>query len=246
LSTDNFSIAQVQELQSKGAAYLLSADQQWLGQLSDYKGLITSYSVLKLAQDFILFDLNTKPSDSDRQYFLESGHTLGGAFLAYWQSHGGVAKLGYPISEEEDVTNPLDGQPRTVQYFERAVLEYHPEKAGTPDAVMLAAVGMWVTQGRNFPQIEPFDNTPTDWYFPQTGHSVKQPFLGYWQQQGGVAIFGYPISEELPEINPSDGKVYTVQYFERARFEWHPTFAGTPNEVQLGLIGKQALDMMQK
>ena len=56
-------------------------------------------------------------------------------------------------------------------------------------------------------------------------------------------MLGYPLSEELPEISPLDGKVYTVQYFERARLEWHPTDAGSPDEVQLGLIGKQALEM---
>jgi hypothetical protein len=246
IAADQFGIAQVQALQAQGAQYLLTADQDWLGHHPDYRGLITSYSVLKLSQDYIIFDLNTKPADSDRLYFLESGHTLGGAFRTYWESHGGVAKLGYPISEEAVQTSPVDGQSRTVQYFERAVLEYHQENAGGPDAVMLAAVGLWVTQGHNFSQVQPFQNTADDWYFPQTGHSVKQAFLRYWQQQGGLVSFGYPISEELPEINPVDGKVYTVQYFERARFEWHPTFAGTPDEVQLGLVGKQALAMLDK
>jgi polysaccharide biosynthesis protein PslG len=202
--------------------------------------------VLKLDRAYILFDLNTRPAASDRLYFLESGHTLGGVFRAFWERNGGVLKLGYPLSEELEEANPLDGQVRTVQYFERAVLERHKEFAGTPDEVMPAAVGRWVTLGRNFQRVEPFTGTEARWYFADTGHSVKQAFLRYWQKEGGVAVFGYPISEELPEINPADGKVYTVQYFERARFEWHPTFAGTPDEVQLGLIGKQALEMPRR
>jgi len=45
-------------------------------------------------------------------------------------------------------------------------------------------------------------------------------------------------------VNPSDGKEYTVQYFERARFEFHPEAAGTPYEVQLGLLGAQALQTL--
>jgi hypothetical protein len=245
LASDDFSMARVQELQHQGAAFLVSADQDWLGRHPDYRGLITSYSVLKLTRDYILFDLNSKPSDSDRLYFLESGHTLGGAFRAFWERNGGVNKLGYPISEELLEENPLDGQTRTVQYFERAVLEYHAEKAGTADAVMLASVGLWVTRGRDFPRVASFQSTADKWYFAETGHVVKESFLRYWQQ-GGLALYGYPISEELPEINPGDGKVYTVQYFERARFEWHPTFAGSPDEVQLGLIGKQALEMPKK
>jgi hypothetical protein len=120
------------------------------------------------------------------------------------------------------------------------VLEYHPEYVGTKNAVMLASVGRWITQGRYFPTVSAFKSTKERAYFPQTGHSVKQAFLAYWQREGGLALFGYPISEELPEISSADGKVYTVQYFERARFEWHPTDAGTNDQVQLGLIGKQA------
>ncbi len=159
LTVDDFSMAQVQVLQRQGATFLLSADQEWLGHHPDYRGLITSFSVKKLARDYILFDLNTKPADNDRLYFLESGHTLGGAFRTYWEHNGGVTKLGYPISEELVEGNLLDGQVRTVQYFERAVLEYHNDKEGTPDAIMLAAVGRWVTKDRNFPKVEPFQRT---------------------------------------------------------------------------------------
>jgi hypothetical protein len=32
-----------------------------------------------------------------------------------------------------------------------------------------------------------------------------------------------------------------VQYFERARFEYHPEFKGTPHEVLLGHLGRLAL-----
>ncbi len=240
-----FNIAVVQALQREGASFLLTVDQEWLGHHPDYMGLLTNYSVRKLAHNYILFDLNTRPADNDRLYFLETGHTLGGRFRRFWETHGGVSKLGYPISEELQEVSPEDGQMRTVQYFERAVLEYHPEYEGTPDAVMLAAVGRRVTAGRDFPRVAPFENTPDRVYFPQTGHSLKQEFLRFWLREGGLAMFGYPISEELPEISPADGKVYTVQYFERARFEWHPAQAGTPAQVQLGLIGKQALEMQK-
>lgn len=246
LSDTDFSLVAVDKLQRQGASYLLSIDQEWLGKHPDYRGLITSYAVAKLARDYILFDLNAKPAGNERSYFLESGHTLGGEFRTFWQNNGGVAKLGYPISEELVETSPLDGQQRKVQYFERAVLEFHPEFAGTSNAVMIASVGLWVTKDRNFPKAEPVENTADKWYFAETAHIVKQAFLRYWQSQGGLATFGYPISEELPEISNADGKVYTVQYFERARFEWHPTFAGTPDEVQLGLIGKQALALPQR
>jgi hypothetical protein len=43
------------------------------------------------------------------------------------------------------------------------------------------------------------------------------------------------------EVNPGDGITYTVQYFERARFEYHPEYAGTEYEVLLGLLGNEML-----
>ena len=62
----------------------------------------------------------------------------------------------------------------------------------------------------------------------------------YWEAHGGVAIFGYPISEEFQETSPEDGKRYLVQYFERNRFEWHPENAA-PYDVLLGRLGLIAL-----
>jgi hypothetical protein len=49
-------------------------------------------------------------------------------------------------------------------------------------------------------------------------------------------MFGYPISEEFTEGG------YIVQYFERARFEWHPENTGTSYEVLLGLLGREVYD----
>ena len=68
-------------------------------------------------------------------------------------------------------------------------------------------------------------------------HNLSGAFYQYWQTHGGLAIFGYPISEEFQEVSHTDGKTYTVQYFQRNRFELHPEFAGTPSEVLLGLLG---------
>ena len=56
-------------------------------------------------------------------------------------------------------------------------------------------------------------------------------FLAYWESQGGLDRFGYPISDEMFE----NGR--TVQYFQRARFEWYPEFG----EVRLGSIGAELL-----
>jgi len=76
--------------------------------------------------------------------------------------------------------------------------------------------------------------------FPQTGQAVGGRFLRYWQAHGGLALFGYPLTGERQE-KLEDGKTYTVQYFERARFEHHPENA-PPNDVLLGQFGRRVLD----
>ena len=75
-------------------------------------------------------------------------------------------------------------------------------------------------------------------FFPETGHSLKGSFLQYWKSHGGLPIYGYPVTEEFTEVNPTDGKPYTVQYFERNRFEFHSENS-PPNNVLLGLLGVQ-------
>src|SRR5439155_24507773 len=66
--------------------------------------------------------------------------TLGGLFLAYWRNHGGLAQQGFPISDEFQERSDLDGKTYTVQYFERAVFEYHPENKAPYD-VLLSQLG---------------------------------------------------------------------------------------------------------
>jgi hypothetical protein len=88
---------------------------------------------------------------------------------------------------------------------------------------------------RSMPPLPP--NGPGQYSFPETGQTVRAPFLGVWQGRGGLAIFGYPLTDVFWE-RLEDGNWYRVQYFERARFEYHPEFAGTQYEVLLGQFGR--------
>jgi hypothetical protein len=74
-------------------------------------------------------------------------------------------------------------------------------------------------------------------YFPDVGHTLRDLFGKYWHQHGEEAQFGLPITEEFREVSPTNGETYLVQYFQRARFELHPEYAGTQYEVLLGLLG---------
>jgi hypothetical protein len=168
--------------------------------------------------------------DPDNVYFPQTGHNLSDDFLRYWQTYGGLAIFGYPVSEAFEENGYL------VQYFERNRFELHPENF-PPYDVLLGRLGADMTRGLTFPRVEPFASGPDHRYFPETGHSIHHAFLGYWNRHGGLPVFGYPISEEIRERSQTDGKEYTVQYFERARFEYHPEFRGTDAEVLLGHLG---------
>jgi hypothetical protein len=65
-----------------------------------------------------------------RVFFPETGQTLGGKFLQFWEKRGGLKTFGFPISEPFEEISQIDGQTRIVQYFERARFEYFPEELG--------------------------------------------------------------------------------------------------------------------
>src|SRR6476646_11294314 len=78
----------------------------------------------------------------------------------------------------------------------------------------------------------------TSQFFPETNHTVTGKFLEYWRGNGGLAAYGYPITDAKNEVDPETGKTFLTQWFERNRFELHPENAGTKYEVLLGLLGK--------
>jgi hypothetical protein len=177
-----------------------------------------------------LYVLQSVPPETQR-CFPETGKCVQGRLLDYWQEHGGLAINGYPISDEL-VETLEDGRQYTVQYFERSRLENHPENAWPYD-VLLGQFGRRIHP--DDPAAAPGQGAT---YFAETGHNLAGRFLGYWRANGGLAEFGYPISEEFVETL-EDGREYTVQYFERARFEYHPEVADPRYQVLLGQFGRR-------
>jgi len=170
--------------------------------------------------------------------FAETDKCLRGRFLNYWEGHGGLAINGFPLSDEfEQVLE--NGRTYRVQYFERVRMEYHPENAGTVHEVLLGQFGRHILRARTGHDIDPpVLPAPEARYFPQTGHNVANSFRRFWETNGGESAFGFPLGEERQEIL-EDGREYTVQYFERARFEYHP--GDTPSDVVLGQFGRAML-----
>ncbi len=182
-------------------------------------------------------------AQGDSRTFPETGKTVKGKFLQYWNTHGGLPQQGFPISEEMQEKSETDGKTYTVQYFERAVFELHPELQ-PPNDVLLSLLGVFFYQqkyGTQGASGQVANTSPGSQLFPETGKRVGGAFLQYWQTHGGLAQQGFPISEQFVEVSPVDGKSYTVQYFQRAVFELH-TELQPPNNVLLSLLGRFQYD----
>ncbi len=183
------------------------------------------------------------------QRFAETNQCVSGRLLQYWNGNGGLPVFGFPLSPEGD-RQTLDGTYR-MQMFERNRLELHPEKPWPYD-VLLGRLGadILVQQGR------PWETLPREQpragclYFPETQHNICEPFLSYWRTHGvefgdpgvsfreSLALFGLPLTGVNVESN-RDGFTGQTQWFERARFEYHPD-KPQPYKVLLGRLGAES------
>jgi polysaccharide biosynthesis protein PslG len=206
------------------------------------------YLALALALGVSILPISRAPRPPDANYFAETGFTVSGRFLEVWMGthtyQDGVAINGYPISDAHDEVNPADGKTYRVQWFERARFELHPDQA-PPNDVQLGLLGkdaVWNTR-RDEPPFQPVAQPAnagaTLAWVPETRHTIRGAFLTFWTRYGGTQQFGYPLSEEFSEINALDHRPYTVQYFERSRFEYHPGLAPEYGGVVLGQLGKE-------
>ncbi len=170
-------------------------------------------------------------------------------FASFWTENGGLPIFGYPIG---DVYSVQSSSGVVAQQFERQVLEHHPENSGTPYEIELRRIGVEYAVQHGLFRMSAFqpvsaNSTPAGSgcvLFSATSHSVCGAFLKYWGSHGldfgdtgssfreSLALFGYPISE--PFVDPETG--LTVQYFERARFEYHPEDSES-GAVVLGRLG---------
>lgn len=167
------------------------------------------------------------------RYFSETGHTVSGFFLKTYESATDpVLIFGYPITEAfQDQTSN-----RIIQYFERARFELVPENP--PELrVEISPLGRLVypkTPRRSTPS-----NLPGCRYIPETGVNLCYDFLDFYTANGGAAQFGYPIAN-YEEV---DGRI--VQYFQRARFEWHPE-KPIGERVKLTNLGKLYFSLIRE
>ena len=144
----------------------------------------------------------------DSKYFNETGHNVNGEFLIFYNDNPNAIFLyGYPITEE---FVSKDGE--TVQYFQRARFEYHADlPAG--GRIQLTPLGQKTFLSSGTQNV---NNSFACRTYPETGYAICFAFLEFFDQYGGTAQFGYPISG----FEYHEDKL--VQYFEKTRLEWQP------------------------
>jgi sortase (surface protein transpeptidase) len=167
----------------------------------------------------------------DRVYFDVTGHYVEDEFLDFWREYGGIQTFGYPLTPQFE----QDGL--TVQYFERHILELHPDNS-SDHRVLLRRLGAEARDDRDLGHrwpFDPHDEADSGRYFPATQQNLSHRFVEYWEANGGLRIFGYPLSDQFRHHGTR------VQFTERAIFEHHPD--NPPEwEILFERLGAQAAE----
>jgi hypothetical protein len=195
-----------------------------------------------------------------QQFFPQTGYDVSGRFLQFWNTNGGLPVFGYPISCEgsQYIQDPVNPGYYTVQWFQRFRLEKH--NIPQPYDVLLGRMGFEVLVFQGLANAQ----TGTTVFPPQqqqigcrffgTNQNSCGDFLNKWNadagnfsqppagtvMQKGLALYGNALSdrhmEYIDDPDPNVAGNYDVQWYERARFEYHPKNpAGS--QIQGGLLG---------
>lgn len=173
-------------------------------------------------------DLSAPGIAGDSVFFPETGASVRGEWLAWVRANGGIDNSGLPRSEV--IKDPVTGQ--WVQYFQRAILEYHPQNPAAY-RVQRRLLGDIVEPGLDAPLANPPANSADYTFFPVTvnpaqptglGHGVGNyapdgtyvGFKRHFDRNGGVNAFGFP----KEEVKLRDG--WWTQRFQAGTFQYHP------------------------
>ena len=155
----------------------------------------------------------------------DTGIPVADAFTTFYEANGGARVFGDPITEGFDA--PDNG--RFSQYFQTMRLELDG------NAVRIHPLGEWALQGVNKRIPAPVSENSAARVFPQTGFSVQDEFLTFYDEFNGENLLGAPISVQLDEGD------LRVQYFENGRLEWRPELP-MAQRIQVSYLGQAHFD----
>jgi hypothetical protein len=165
----------------------------------------------------------------DEAWVAPTGYAVSGPWLEFYRAHGGEDYFGYPRSPV--VADPLDPE-QCVQYFQRVVLEWHPDNPAEyriQRRLLSEELGGQAADEAPATQA----NSADYWYFPKgdggLGHAVSNyapdgtwiGFKDYFDGYGREDAFGYPM-EPPTQREDADGTLRWTQRFQAAYFEYPP------------------------
>ncbi|NWF79557.1 MAG: hypothetical protein HXY37_05830 [Chloroflexi bacterium] len=171
-------------------------------------------------------------AQGNQRCFPETGYCISGPIRRYWEQNGGLPVFGFPISPLQ--TETVENWTGPVQWFERDRLEDHTAQN---QGVLAGRLGVEYLERQGRPwQFRPLGGqVPGCRAFAETGYYLCGGFRSFWERNGGLARFGFPVTDQISET--IEGQTYTVQYFERRRMEYHPENR-PPFDILLGLLGR--------
>jgi hypothetical protein len=157
----------------------------------------------------------------------ESGHVIDARFVPFYDDHGGEGILGLPITDAF-----IDPKSQVlIQYFENSRLELVPDE-NSGWSVQIAPLGQMLygwDQPSDDELVQPDAGCR---FFPDARFSVCHAFLDFYEQHGGLDVFGLPIS------NPRLEDGILVQRFQRFRLEWIDSELSSLHQIQISPLGR--------
>ena len=149
---------------------------------------------------------------------LVAGLPVPAPIFRFWRALGAEERFGPPLE-------PARLSPRGLsQTFRNARITASSALIDTPYFVQPEPLGVAATAGLAYggaPALGQPAGDAAGRRFPETGHTLRDAFLDFWERGGGADVFGLPLSEEFVATT-ADGQRRTVQYLERAVFAYDP------------------------
>ncbi|TVR70214.1 MAG: hypothetical protein EA415_13140 [Sphaerobacteraceae bacterium] len=159
------------------------------------------------------------------RYFSQTHHYIAEPFLSFWDENDGETTIGPPVGPAFAEENGAQ-----QQYFRYARLELNDE-----GDVQRGLIGREIFgDPENPPDRSPGSGARE---FDATGHYIIGTIQDFWDDNGGLNTFGYPISQEFETDSGY------AQYFERALIE--VIVLGSYELVEIAPLGRQMYESLR-
>lgn len=165
------------------------------------------------------------PNTANARYYQQTHQYIAEPFLTFWDENDGATTIGAPVGPAFAEENGAQ-----QQYFRYARLELNDD-----GNVQRGLIGREIFgEPENPPDRSPGSGARE---FEATGHYIVGTIQDFWDDNGELSTFGYPISQEF------ETETGYAQYFERALIE--VIVLGSYELVELAPLGEQMYESLR-